>query len=227
MPSYLQTNETKSIFVSLLLHSLVILLFVFYFGNKPEVKKKPEIITMQLENIVMPTTLKPIEEVKPEPIEKEIIEPKKVETIQKPEPTKESFVAKKPIAEPKKTEPTKKEPIKSESKKSEEQPVVKAKEEPKKENYSKTNFSTIRGMVLANLVYPKMAKRMQWEGVVRVRMVIDSSGRLISASIADSSGKSVLDDAAMNAVMSLNSKTLPKPQETETITMPIKFNLED
>lgn len=224
MLKYLQTNETKSMFASLLLHSLVILIFVFYFATKPEVKKRPEIITMQLENIAMPSKPmqqakpEPIKEQEPKPIKKEIIEPKKVVAI--PQPTKDSIVTKKPIVEAKKAEPTQKEPIKTEEK-----PTPKV--EPIKENYSKTNFSEIRGMVLANLVYPKMAKRMQWEGVATVRMVIDSSGKLISASIASSSGKSALDDAAMDAVMSLKGKTLPKPQETETITMPIKFNLED
>ncbi len=49
--------------------------------------------------------------------------------------------------------------------------------------------------------YPRKARRMAWEGSVLIRLVIDSSGKIQSATVARSSGNQDLDEAARKAVM--------------------------
>ncbi|NCB54927.1 MAG: energy transducer TonB, partial [Epsilonproteobacteria bacterium] len=67
--------------------------------------------------------------------------------------------------------------------------------------------------------------RMSWTGVVHVALVIDTDGKLVGATIHQSSGKSVLDDAALEAAFKLKSDLLPKPQRLSTVILPIAFKL--
>ncbi|HHO41864.1 MAG TPA: energy transducer TonB, partial [Epsilonproteobacteria bacterium] len=92
-------------------------------------------------------------------------------------------------------------------------------------SFSKTNFAIIRDMVLANLKYPNNAKRMGWQGVVEVQLVVSQSGKLLEYKIYKSSGKRQLDQAALNAVKSIANKNLPKPQTKTTLILPIGFKL--
>lgn len=48
--------------------------------------------------------------------------------------------------------------------------------------------------------YPQAARKAGWEGTVVVRVLIDTGGRVESASMRDSSGYDILDEAAVQAV---------------------------
>lgn len=50
-------------------------------------------------------------------------------------------------------------------------------------------------------VYPTIARRRGWEGSVEILMVLDENGRVVEATIASSSGHSVLDEAARGTVL--------------------------
>lgn len=93
------------------------------------------------------------------------------------------------------------------------------------EPYVKTDFEIIRDKVLARLVYPSVARRMGWNGVVHVALVIDTEGKLVSASIHQSSGRQLLDDAALDAANKLKGEHLPKPKSLSTVILPIAFKL--
>ena len=60
--------------------------------------------------------------------------------------------------------------------------------------------------------YPTLAQRRGMEGKVMVRFVIDRYGNIKSASIVESSGYAILDEAALKAVQSIGRFT-PFPQE--------------
>ncbi|WP_455383694.1 energy transducer TonB [Salinispira pacifica] len=48
--------------------------------------------------------------------------------------------------------------------------------------------------------YPRLARARGYQGLVRVRAEIDPSGHVTRAEILDSSGHSLLDEAALQAV---------------------------
>jgi len=75
--------------------------------------------------------------------------------------------------------------------------------------------------------YPRQAERAGQEGLVHVAVTIDSSGRLLSASVIRSSGFTALDEAAIEAVR--RAAPFPRPpasagQGTIPFTAPIRFN---
>jgi protein TonB len=95
----------------------------------------------------------------------------------------------------------------------------------KAKSISKTDFKIIRDKVFSHLLYPSIAKRMSWQGVVHIAITIDTKGKIVTAKIAQSSGKSILDKAALQAVYELKNHHLPKPQSTTTLILPVAFKL--
>jgi len=93
------------------------------------------------------------------------------------------------------------------------------------EEFVKTNFEIIRDMVLSNLNYPRIAKRMGFEGVVEIMLVIDTSGKLLEVVLQNSSGHEILDKSALKAANSLASKVLPNPKNISKISLPVYFAL--
>lgn len=91
--------------------------------------------------------------------------------------------------------------------------------------FVQTNFTIIRDMVLRNLIYPNIARRMGQTGVVEMTLVIDSQGKLREYFISKSSDHSALDTAALRAVERVAQADFPKPKTTSTIILPIGFRL--
>jgi len=221
--AWIKTNESKGIFFSLLMHSIILGVVLLSDDKLTKQADKENMVSIDLISYQPP---------KPKVIEKPKPEPKKVEKP-KPKPIKTKEPKHKPIVH-KKQEP-KPEPIKeSEPIKKEVKEIVKDIVKPKsmqpnkqaqKQAFIKTNFAIIRDMVLSNLIYPNIAKRMGWTGVVEVKLTIDSKGKLLSYFIHKSSGKKRLDDAALNAVKAITSENLPKPKNTTTLILPISFQL--
>ena len=216
-------NEAKGFLFSVLAHTVLIGgYFIFLHSQSLTVMSSSKMIVMEMATLersiapknVPPASLQP-EEVKIEPIK----------PIEKPKPVikKESV---KPLPKQEVIEPieTTHEPIPSLLTPLESAPT-RVQESVQAEPFVKTDFEIIRDKVLSHLVYPSIAKRMNWNGVVHVALVIDSSGYLLSASIHQSSGRDILDNAALEAANKLKNQQLPKPQSTSTVILPIAFKL--
>jgi protein TonB len=75
--------------------------------------------------------------------------------------------------------------------------------------------------------YPQIARRMNIEGTVLLRVLISPAGLPQQVDLAQSSGSSVLDDAAIRTVRSWSFIPARKGNEAvaESITVPVRFNL--
>lgn len=235
---FLKSNESKGIFLSLLIHSTLLGAVMFHEKEPMKSADKEKTVSIDLISYQPPKVIEqPKEAVKPKPKPEPIEKPKpkpKPKPIKKPEPKHKPIVPKKPEPKP---EPLKEpEPLEKEIKKAVKPTPIEPKEVEKPKNttpnkqtqqqaFVKTNFAVIRDMVLSNLNYPTIAKRMGWEGVVEVKLVVETTRKLMSYEIVKSSGKKHLDNAAIEAVKAIVQKTLPKPQTKTTLILPISFKL--
>ncbi len=75
-----------------------------------------------------------------------------------------------------------------------------------------------------SIVYPRMARKMGWQGRVKIRAIISPEGQTLEASIHKSSGYGVLDKAALQGV--LQHRWTPG-DKTETVIAPFHFKLNE
>ena len=161
-------NEAKGFLFSVLAHTVLIGgYFIFLHSQSLTVMSSSKMIVMEMATLersiapknVPPASLHP-EEVKIEPIK----------PIEKPKPVikKESV---KPLPKQEVIEPieTTHEPIPSLLTPLESAPT-RVQESVQAEPFVKTDFEIIRDKVLSHLVYPSIAKRMNWNGVVHVAL---------------------------------------------------------
>ncbi len=221
-------TTTKSLLGSLLIHGLVIGGYFVYIYEEPlKVASKEKTISMDLQTITLPK--QNIEKPKPKPIKKP--EPKKIEKpkpIKKPEPKHKPIIQEKPKPKPKQKLIKKIEPKKIQPKKIKTPTKTKqvANKQAQQQAFRKTNFAIIRDMVLENLEYPNIARRMGWQGITKVKLVVNTNGKLSHYEIVKSSNKKHLDNAALEAVESLIHRVLPKPKTKTTLILPISFSLQ-
>lgn len=232
-------SETKALVLSLAIHTLVIGSVVYFSAQSTDVSNKAVAIPMNI-MAYTPAPKEPVKPVeKPKPVKPKPTPPKP-KPKPKPEPIKEIPIEKEPVIE----EPVVEEPVVEEEIQEPQEEIVQAQEpiEPQKtqqeiqkeqeqirikqeQEFIQTNFSVIRDMALRNLVYPRMAKKMGWSGIVEIKLVVDTNGKLLEASVVKSSGKELLDKTALKAALALKDKVLPKPQTRSTLILPIAFNL--
>lgn len=220
-----KTYEGRSLIFSILLHVSVIGFYLLFLHQKPFEIIQSKTVVLEISNIerVAP---KPIEPTPPVPVQ-EVKKVEPVKPIEKVKPLPKPIV-KKEVVNPEKvheevvTPPT---PVQAA------QPSVVQEAAPvtptstSAEPYERTDFEIIRDKVLSRLIYPSTARRMGWNGVVQVALVIDTNGRLVSATIHESSGRGMLDDAALEAALKLKGDQLPKPKTLSTVILPIAFKL--
>ncbi|QWK79683.1 cell envelope integrity protein TolA [Ochrobactrum sp. BTU1] len=72
--------------------------------------------------------------------------------------------------------------------------------------------------------YPSGSKSRREEGTVYVRFRIDDSGKVLSATLARSSGWPELDNEVLSLVQRASPVPAPPPDVNKTITAPVKFN---
>jgi len=222
---YKSPNEAKGLLFSLLLHSAVIGFYLLFLHQKPLEIMQSKTVVLEISNIerVAP---KPIEPTPPAPVQ-EVKKVEPVKPIEKVKPLPKPIVKKEvvnpePIREEVVTPPTPVEAV---------QPSIVQETAPitptstSAEPYERTDFEIIRDKVLSRLIYPSTARRMGWNGVVHVALVIDINGRLVSATVHQSSGRAMLDDAALEAALKLKGDQLPKPKTLSTVILPIAFKL--
>jgi TonB family protein len=83
---------------------------------------------------------------------------------------------------------------------------------------------TVKRAVMQNMEYPQRARMRNWQGVTIVRIDLSPEGDVTKLEVAESSGKGVLDDAAVKMVK--RSLPLPKPPlGVRTVTVPVDFRL--
>lgn len=92
------------------------------------------------------------------------------------------------------------------------------------DGYVREHLEEIRRLVMANLHYPALAKRQGWAGRVQVRFTILLSGDIETPEILQSSGFSLLDQKALEAIET--AAPYPHPPVVATITIPMVFELQ-
>jgi periplasmic protein TonB len=91
------------------------------------------------------------------------------------------------------------------------------------EQYRRANFGAIRDSILANLQYPMLARRKGWSGKVEVAFLIKPDGSISELRIQTSSGYSVLDEQALDAIR--RSAPFTPPRIAALLVMPVTFQL--
>lgn len=224
-----QTYENRALALSMLLHGCVIGFYLLFLAQKPLEIMPTKTVVLEISNIerVAPKPLEPAPLTPPEPVVQEVkkVEPtkpiEKVKPLPKPVVKKEVLVPEPVREEVVATTPTL--PTEAVATPKESAPVTPT--TTNAEPYERTDFEIIRDKVLARLVYPSMARRMNWNGIVHIALVIDTSGHLVSATIHESSNRAILDEAALEAALKLKNEQLPKPKQLSTVILPIAFKL--
>jgi len=231
-----KTYEGRALLLSFFLHASVIVFYFYFLYPKTIEMTSSKTVVLEISNIeriapapaeptppppepVVPQEVKKIEPIKP-------IEPVKPKPIPKPKPVVKQEVVPTPMPEPVQ-EAVQNAPVPEADSHTTPQtsPASLTPTTTHAEPYVKTDFEIIRDKVLARLVYPNVARRMNWTGVVHVSLLIDMEGRLVSATIHQSSGKSILDEAALEAANKLKGEQLPKPKSMSTVILPIAFKI--
>lgn len=157
----------------------------------------------------------------PIPVEKEIV---KEEVVEEKKEEAQELVEAEPLKEQEKIDEREQELLSAQELQKKEQEAQELAQS-LHENFVKTNFETIREMVLSHLSYPRIAKRMGYEGVVHIMLVIDTTGKLLDVMVEKSSGHAILDKSALKAASRLASEILPNPQSVSKVSLPVYFAL--
>ena len=227
----------NSFLITLVLYTGVIFaLFTLFTNNKIIInKEKPLQKTISLKHIELvpiPKLEKKVEKVeklieKPKEIKK--IEPKKVvkkKVVKKPKKVVKKETIKKKAPKVKEVKEVKKEPIKKQIKKPQNtEKIAKVKKVEKidiKKEYLSKHLSLIRKYINQNVYYPKSAKRLKIQGIVKIRFTLNKNGNVNNIVIL--SGHSRLKKSTINAVKDAAS-SFPKVKKAITIELPIEYKL--
>lgn len=93
------------------------------------------------------------------------------------------------------------------------------------QRYAKEHFAYIRELITGRLVYPAMARRMNWSGKTTVAFTIDENGSVHALKVVESSGYQILDKSALEAVR--NVAPFPEPPVRTRIVIPISFTMQE
>ena len=93
-----------------------------------------------------------------------------------------------------------------------------------KRQYLEGNFGYIRDLIVKNLKYPYVARRMDWKGSVTVAFVILENGNVEAIRVTHSSGHDLLDQSVLKTVRAL--QPFPRPPVRAELIIPIAFRLE-
>lgn len=200
--------------------------------TKPKIEPKPKPIPK----------IKPKPKTNPKPVKKppkqlkKVIEkkPKKAQPTKLPKKTNTIKVTKtKPVEAIKTTKPTKStKPVVNASKT---KPVVKAKPAYSSQqvaNAEQNYLNNLRKVIMeyAQDSYPRRAKRRHWQGDVIIKFNLLPNGTITAVTIIESSGKSILDQAALEIFqvkMANYFKPFPKEinRKNWSIKVPVGYHL--
>ncbi|MFH0708753.1 MAG: TonB family protein [Pseudomonadota bacterium] len=215
--------------ISLLLHA--VLLGLFFFAVSMYVQKKPpEPLKIHISSFAvpvkqsMPTPLPPKQQ-EPAPVPKNIpIQPALTPPI-KPAPivprpvipvvqtiAKTPTVVATPVTPPKVLDAPKAPPAPP-------PPPVNVEKE-----FLNAHLGEIRGLLLQNLKYPKMAQKLKMQGEVRIAFTLGADGSVEDIKIIEGSGFDLLDEDARTLIEKTASK-FPKPSKSVRISVPLSYVL--
>jgi protein TonB len=92
-----------------------------------------------------------------------------------------------------------------------------------KELYVKANFHYIKDNIQKGISYPRIARKMGWEGRVIVSFVVDKDGRIQDVHIVESSGFTALDKNAIATIK--KAAPFPCPTVRAELVVPVVYRL--
>jgi protein TonB len=92
-----------------------------------------------------------------------------------------------------------------------------------KKEYIKAHFLYIKEDIQKNITYPRLARKMGWEGNVVVSFVICEDGTVINIKIVKSSGFALLDKNAVESIK--KAVPFPSPPVRAELVVPVSYRL--
>lgn len=219
--------------ISLFIHIFALGIFLLWLSQDVP-KKSPEPLKIHISSMVTPATVTPVL-----PAAKPVVPPKEIpKPVQKTTPIPLPTVPK-PL--PSKTAPTVAAPIVSRpappAPPQQIIPAPKAIEAPKappapppppplnvEKEFLNAHLGEIRGLLVQNLKYPKMAQKLKMQGEVRIAFSLGTDGSVENVKVVESSGFEILDEDAVSLIEKTASK-FPKPSKSVRITVPLSYVL--
>lgn len=96
-------------------------------------------------------------------------------------------------------------------------------QEKAQQRYLKEHFIYIRELITKQLAYPPMARKMGWSGKTAVTFIIAEDGTVHNIRVTESSGFTILDKSAVEAVRTV--APFPRPPIRAEIVVPINFKM--
>ncbi|OPY68497.1 MAG: Gram-negative bacterial tonB protein [Syntrophorhabdaceae bacterium PtaU1.Bin034] len=90
--------------------------------------------------------------------------------------------------------------------------------------YLKEHFAYIRDLILKNLTYPPIAKKLGWHGGVTVSFVVCENGHTEKIRIVKNSGYDILDQNVVQTIREV--EPFPKPPVKAQLVIPVVYRLE-
>lgn len=236
-------RHSNSLFISLFIHSLLLILVIFASKSYIEVKEEEQKIAIKISTIKFEEKTKetvPLTEEFCTPKEQKIIQekPKKLkevkkeqkavekkikEEIQKEEKIEnivevknEEIVQNKTITQLKQVDNTPKQIQKI-------APAEVVKQPTAQEEYSEINKQKILELLRDNLYYPMSARKRNITGVVKISFTLDTNAKVYDIHVVESPSD-ILSRAAIQTIEDLSGK-FPKPKKEITLSIPINYNL--
>jgi len=92
-----------------------------------------------------------------------------------------------------------------------------------KKEYIKAHFLYIMDDIQKNISYPRLARKMGWEGKVVVSFVICEDGTVVNIKIVKSSGFALLDKNAVESIK--KAVPFPSPPVRAELVVPVSYRL--
>lgn len=96
--------------------------------------------------------------------------------------------------------------------------------EEEKKKYLGEHFVYIRDLIMKNLAYPLVARRMGWSGKVLVSFVVREDGSVEEPKVVESSGFGVLDKNAVETIRRV--APFPRPPVRAELVVPIVYKFD-
>ncbi len=90
-------------------------------------------------------------------------------------------------------------------------------------HYVDKNFYYVKDLIMQNITYPAVARRMKWQGTAVITFVVLEDGSVKNIKIKSGSGHSMLDKNITDAIR--KAQPFPCPPAAAEFTMPIKYTL--
>ncbi|MGQ9744427.1 MAG: energy transducer TonB [Dissulfurimicrobium sp.] len=96
--------------------------------------------------------------------------------------------------------------------------------EGQKDRYIKEHFAYIRDLIMQNLSYPMMARKMGWSGRVVVSFTVLDDGHVEDIKVVETSGFNILDKNAIKTIE--KTAPFPRPPVKAELIIPIVYKIE-